>query len=325
MYLRFAAALAALGAGVAGIVVVIFLLSNEPGPTSLGSGTTTQTPTSVSVQPSSPSLPGGRIATPDDPGFPSPPPGALVLSREAGAYALAIAVKPGLVRVSVLSPRGGGQRGLKVSVRIAGGEPVATKVCGSGCYQAAIHGAAASPVTVELNGASYPFLLPSGTTDGSSVVDKATATWRALHTLVWHEQLASSPINSIRVVYRAIAPNELSYDVNGRSSAVIIGSTRWDRPSPGAKWQRSPQDPELRQPIPFWVLETDARIIGTARVDGHAVWRVTFFDPETPAWFDAYIDKSTSRTLELRMIAAAHFMHDVYGPFNSAIDLSPPH
>jgi hypothetical protein len=106
---------------------------------------------------------------------------------------------------------------------------------------------------------------------------------------------------------------------------VIIGGSRWDRPSPTAKWQRSSQDPQVRQPVPFWVLQTDARILGTAQVGGRSVWRVSFFDPVTPAWFEAYVDKQTSRTLELHMIAASHFMDDVYGPFNSGLDLSPPH
>jgi hypothetical protein len=81
----------------------------------------------------------------------------------------------------------------------------------------------------------------------------------------------------------------------------------------------------VTQPVPFWVLQTDARILGTAHIGGHAVWKVTFFDPVTPAWFEAYVDKATFRTDELMMIAASHFMHDAYGPFNSAIDLSPPH
>ena len=325
MYLRFAAALAALAAGAAGIVVAIVLLSNEPGPTNLGASSTASTPTAVSVQPSSVSLPGGRIATPDDPGFPSPPPDALVLAREAGVHALAIAVKPGLVRVSVLRAAGGGQRGMHVALRFAGGATVATTVCGAGCYQAQTSGLAASPITVLLDGVDYSFGLPAHTANGDAVVAKATATWKGLRTLVWHELLASSPINAIRVVYKAVAPDRLSYDVNGQSAAVIIGGSRWDRPSPTAKWERSAQDPPVQQPQPFWVLHTDARVLGTVSVAGRLVQRVSFFDPSTPAWFEAYVDPATGRTLRLQMIAASHFMHDDYGPFNSAVDLSPPH
>jgi hypothetical protein len=36
------------------------------------------------------------------------------------------------------------------------------------------------------------------------------------------------------------------------------------------------------------------------------------------------IDRATGRTLELDMIAASHFMHDVYGPFDAPLRLAPP-
>jgi hypothetical protein len=51
---------------------------------------------------------------------------------------------------------------------------------------------------------------------------------------------------------------------------------------------------------------------------------VSFFDPRTPAWFVAKIDRATGNTLALDMIAASHFMHDVYGPFDAPIQLRPP-
>lgn len=326
MYARFGAALAALVAGAAGIVLVFVVLSGEPGPTSSASATTPSTPSSVAVEPSSPGLPGGRIATPDEPGFPSPPPGALVLSREAGDHALGIAVKSGLVRVSVLSPYGGGQRGMKVSLRLAGGSVVETSVCGVGCYQAKVPGVTPSPITVVLDGTSYRFAFPKlSAPNGKAIVDRAGSTWNGLKTLIWRERLASSPTNAIHTVYTAVAPNELSYDVDGESASVIIGGRRWDRPSPTAPWQRSIQDPQVRQPQPFWQLVSDARVLGTARYQGHPVWLVSFFDPVTPAWFEARIDRQSYRTLELEMIAASHFMHDVYGPFNSSLKLEPPH
>jgi hypothetical protein len=54
------------------------------------------------------------------------------------------------------------------------------------------------------------------------------------------------------------------------------------------------------------------------------VWDVSFFDPTTPAWFRARIDKATGHTLLLDMVAVAHFMHHVYGPFDAPIRLLPP-
>jgi hypothetical protein len=105
---------------------------------------------------------------------------------------------------------------------------------------------------------------------------------------------------------------------------VIIGKRRWDR-SPGGKWVESQQLPAIEQPAPFWSPSVeDAHVLGTARVDGHDVSIVSFVDTSTPAWFTAWIDNSTFRTLRLQMVATAHFMHDVDGPFNAPLSIQPP-
>ena len=64
------------------------------------------------------------------------------------------------------------------------------------------------------------------------------------------------------------------------------------------------------QPTPLWESSTDARILGRTTVRGRDAYDVTFFDSQTPAWFRAKIDVKTDRLLDLRMVAAAHFMHD---------------
>ena len=69
--------------------------------------------------------------------------------------------------------------------------------------------------------------------------------------------------------------------------------------------------------MPYWVSVSDAHVVGTRA----GVLDVTFFDPGTPAWFEARIDEKSGRTLTLRMIATAHFMQHVYGPFNAPIHL----
>lgn len=84
------------------------------------------------------------------------------------------------------------------------------------------------------------------------------------------------------------------------------------------------QDPTITQPLPFWASEADVRVLGSGRVHGQSVWIVSFFDPLTPGWFEARIAKDTGRTLELSMIAVAHFMHHVYGPFDAPFRLHPP-
>jgi hypothetical protein len=322
VYLRFGAAIAALGAAAAAIVVAVTLVRSVPGPTS----TSSSTPAAPApVGEPAPTVAGGRVPTPADPGFPSPPEGALVLAQEAGVRALAVAVKPGLVRISVLGTTGGGEAGLQVSVQFGRGGEQRTDPCGAGCYQADVQGTPDSPVTVRIGGSPYRFDLPPlPARDATGIVRRATGTWNELRTLVWHERLASSPVNVLHTVYRAVAPHSLAYTIAGRSAAVIIGGSRWDRISPTAPWRRSIQNPPVDQPQPFWQQATDARLLGTERLGTHRVWRVSFFDPSTPAWFEASIDRATGRTLELDMVAASHFMHHVYGPFNAPVALAPP-
>jgi hypothetical protein len=321
--LRLAAALAALGAAAAAIVVVVLLLRSVPGPApaTTSSAASPSAPTGAPV----PEVSGGRVATPTEPGFPSPPLNALVLAREAGTQALALAVKPGLVRVSVLRAIGGGQSGLRVSLRFGRGYLLPAEPCGPGCYQVEVEGIPQSPVTVGMGDRTYRFVLPKlPAADGGAIIERATAVWNDLKTLVWRERLASSPTNVLHTVYRAVAPDKLAYTIRRGSAAVIIGSNRWDRAAPAARWQHSVQDPPVRQPQPFWRGATDAYVLGTGRVGSHRVVRVSFFDPATPAWFEATIDRRSYRTLALEMIAASHFMHDLYGPFDAAFDLHPP-
>ena len=104
LYVRFGAAVAALAAGAAGIVVVVVLLRSVPGPT--GPSAAPSAPAAGS--PATPTIEGGQITAANNPGFPGPPPGAVVLAQEAGSRALALAVKPGIVRVSVLGVTGVG-------------------------------------------------------------------------------------------------------------------------------------------------------------------------------------------------------------------------
>ncbi len=59
-------------------------------------------------------------------------------------------------------------------------------------------------------------------------------------------------------------------------------------------------------------------------VDGHPAWKVTFFDPSTPGWYSILVDKATSRTVSVRMIATAHFMHDEYSGFDAPLSITPP-
>ena len=325
MLLKLGAAILAVVAGVGAIAIAIELLRSEPGPVGGSQGTTV-----ASVPATQPEIAGGRIPTPTSPGFPSPPPGALVLAREAGTSALGLAIVPGaaqsLVRVSVLGGDGSPASGLDVALT-AGKSTTKLPACAAGCYQAEVATSTlAGRVTVSLGASRYGFALPAPLRlpDGTATVARAGVVWRGLKTLVWHERLAASPTEALNTVYKAVAPDQLAYTISNRSSAIIIGLRRWDQPTPTAKWTRSIQNPPVHQPVPFWAGVSDARVIGSGVVGGRPVWEITFFDPLTPAWFDAKIDKQNGRTLRLGMTAVAHFMRHVYGPFNAPFRLHPP-
>jgi hypothetical protein len=118
------------------------------------------------------------------------------------------------------------------------------------------------------------------------------------------------------------APGQVAYQVVGGWAGVVVGNPRWDRSPTSKRWVRSPQTP-LTQPVPAWVRVTDAHVLGTTVMDGGQAWRVSFFDPSTPAWFTVVISRRTFRTLESQMVTTAHFMH-VYGAFNTTPPIRPP-
>jgi hypothetical protein len=104
---------------------------------------------------------------------------------------------------------------------------------------------------------------------------------------------------------------------------VIIGEQRWDRTPGGKRWVATAQT-RLTQPVPGWGAVTDAHLLGSVTSQGRPAWRVSFFDPATPAWFEIVVDKRTLYTLDTRMITTAHFMHDVYRAFNATPAIVPP-
>ena len=137
--------------------------------------------------------------------------------------------------------------------------------CGAGCYQGHVPARRLEDtVQVSLDATDYAVELPSSLDlrSGAATMARATSVWRDLQTLVWHERLAASPTDALYTVYRAVAPDQLAYTISQRSSSIIIGTKRWDRPTPTAPWVESPQLPPIRQPEPFWAAVADARVLG---------------------------------------------------------------
>jgi hypothetical protein len=274
--------------------------------------------------------PAALVAAPSS--FPAPPSGAVVFSRQLGSDALALGIVPQgrnvLLQASVLGPRGVGVSGLTV-VFTVDGAPARGTPCGPGCYRATLAATGRpSTVSLELRGSAatrWQVPIPASwpPRNANALVARAGRVWRSLHSLSFRESLASGTGHVVRSTWQLQAPDRLAYQIRGGWAAVIVGDRRWDR-SPRGRWVPSPQTP-LTQPVPFWASVRDAHVLGAASVHGRPAWRVSFFDPDTPAWFDIALDRKTLRTLELRMVATAHFMHDVYGSFNTAPAIQPPH
>jgi len=270
-------------------------------------------------------------------GVPGPPSGAVVIGHEDGDLAVGLALRSRgarlELRTTVLGPDGGGLSGLDVSYRVdaVGGTSTASAgACGSGCYRATV-AARGRPrrVLVRLGGGGraisiVAFDLPPRwpAPQADKLLRRATRTFRSLRTLVIDERLASSPSNVLFTTWQLAAPDRLTYRIKGGAEAIIIGARRWDR-DPGGPWRESAQLP-LRQPTPAWSTPTNAYVIGNGRVAGRSAWLISFYDRRIPGFFTIAVEKATLRTLELRMTAAAHFMHHRYSRFNVPLNIMPP-
>jgi hypothetical protein len=266
-------------------------------------------------------------------GFPAPPSGAVVYSRQAGSDALALGIVPRrgsiLLQASIIGPQGHGSRGLTVDFVVQRMSARAT-ACGPGCYRAALAtNGRPDAVDVAVRRGSrtihWRVALPATwpPPDASTLIARAEHVWRSLHSLSFHEQLASDSRPPLESTWRVEAPDRVAYRVKHGWAGVIIGERRWDR-SPGVKrWVASAQTP-LTQPVPTWVGAVDAHVLGAGTVRGHPVWRISFFDPGTPGWFEIALEHKTLRTLETHMITASHFMFDVYSAFNTPPAIKQP-
>jgi hypothetical protein len=245
-----------------------------------------------------------------------------VLAAEAGRRAVALAVQRKALTATVLAPSGGPESGLKVSFRVSGSS-VRAHPCGLGCYRASV---AARPnrVDVVLASGSASFRVPAATRPGTRIVERAMRVFRDLRSLVYVESLRSGPTGGLVTTWRMSAPDRLSYQIHNGAAAVVIGTRRWDRARPGAKWAAS-RSTVLHVPAATWSSDVaNAQVLGSSTVNGRPTWLVSFATPSVPAWFTVWIDKRSYRTLQLRMTAAGHFMFHRYTQFNAPLKIRPP-
>jgi hypothetical protein len=260
---------------------------------------------------------------------PTPPRGSVVFARELGEFAVALAVRPGRplrLTATILGQSGNGVDGLEVALIAAGasrGDSELGRPCGHGCYAASVADAAPERFAVDIAGVgSAAFAAPSTwpPPPGGAFLRRATRAFDSLRTVVFTERLASSPSQAIVTTWKLAAPDRYEYEIRGGAAGIAIGAARWDRAAPGAPWQRS-QTIAQRQPFVPW-----GSSVANVRVLRETPRHVTlsWLNPDGPAWFTTTFDRRTALPSDLRMTAAAHFMHHVYGPFDAPFRIRPP-
>jgi hypothetical protein len=263
---------------------------------------------------------------------PAPPPGSVVLARESREFAVAIAVRPGRlldVRATIVGQSGRGVDGLEVKLTARSRSSRATRVarpCGHGCYGAKLPVAVPTELTVKVTGSGAPrtVIFPVAgrwpPPDGERFLARATRAFRRLQTVLLRERLSSGPGHSILTTWKLAAPDRLEYEIQGGPGGIVIGTRRWDRPKPGARWTSSGTT-LLSQPTAPW---------GTRVANPHVLTETpqrltaSWLDPVVPAWFTATFDRRTALPVELRMTAPAHFMLHRYLAFNRKLRIEPP-
>ena len=235
-----------------------------------------------------------------------PPRDAVVDARELGSLAVAVAREPQRTTVTIVGPDGTGVDDR--SVRIDG---VTAAPCGSGCYRAS--SSEIGPVRVSIGDRTLTFDVAANAPDATAILARLTRAYRASHTIIFDETLASSPTNATTTRFTVVAPNRLSYQTRGGAAAIVIGARRWDRATNKAPWQPTSQTP-LDVTQPYWTKPTNAHLVGP-----HTI---TFLDRRIPGWFRVTFDGS--RPTVQHMTAAAHFMTDRYVGFDVPADVSPP-
>jgi hypothetical protein len=236
-----------------------------------------------------------------------PPRGAVVDAREWGSRDVALARKGGVATVDVVDSQGHGIDGLTVLI---GGKKATT--CGTGCYRAPDP---KGPVVVHVGTRSWTFTIAADAPTGKAIVAQAERAYAKLKTVALEQRLASGPVNPVVTLFAFQAPDRLRYTNVGGSQAIIVGSSRWDRPTAHDPWTRSPQQRVNVMHVP-WRQPIDEHVV--------APNTVTFFDLNTRAWFRVVVDPASKLPTTVGMTGISHFMVDRFSRFNAALHVTPP-
>src|SRR5262249_38710584 len=179
-------------------------------------------------------------------------------AQEDGSNALTLAAVPGRILITLFNGEGDGVKNADVKV---GGIP--TRACGTGCYEAKTGVRGRIPVVVD--GRVHTFVVPRTAPDATALMTRATRAFRALRSVTYVERLASSPRDKIVSTFTLEAPDRVAYEIRGGSSAIVIGTRRWD--GGNGHWIKS-QSTYLPQPSPICGTPiTSAHVLARTRND----------------------------------------------------------
>ena len=219
-----------------------------------------------------------------------------------------VTLRRGATRMSGESATSCGKRCLRFPLRVLAGAPSSFAVIVSR------PGKPAASVRFDL-----PARLPP-------LADRLYRAGRArmlgLTSLQMHETLGSGLASPIVSTWSFAAPDRMSYAIAGGSKAVVIGTKRWDWAD--GNWTPSTSSP-LRLPAYPWQVVRRARLVGSARVDGHSVRVLAAMSPgvEFPTWFLLYV-ADDGHVVRMKMLTTGHFMVDTYRAFDHAPAIRPP-
>ncbi len=268
-----------------------------------------------------------------------PKAGDLTLGGDAGQVLVGLTLRPGRpgpndALVYLLSLEGEqASAALRADV-IVSGRAIPTSECGPTCRHAHLDLRGGERILVGVDGptgGTASFRLPSlPAPDGSPLLRRMQLRMHRLTTYRQDETL-SSGLAVVRAMYAFEAPNRYASAVResaGGSRVVEIGRTRYLKVLPSATWQVERGGPPPTVPSFIWDFFrpfVDARVLGSAAVDGITTRIVAFFGESggTPVWFRLWID-GTGLVRRAEMRAQGHFMDHRYYDFNGPIRIRPP-
>ena len=265
-----------------------------------------------------------------------PKQGDLTLGGAAGQVLVGLTIrpaKPGLNEAfAYLLPLEGEDAAAGIPATIlVGARSIRMESCGTTCRRAELDLRGGEALSIDIGtdvGGTASFHLPNlPAPDGSEVVERAQRRMHELRSYRQVEVLSAGLGVRTRTFYAFLAPN--SYTARGPDGweTIVIGDTRYRRPSSEAAWEKHTGGPELDVPKFIWDYFLPAvapRIIGSEEVDGARTQVVAFAGTgSVPIWFRLWVDhEGLVHRAEMR--AQGHFMDHRYFDFDAPIEIAPP-